>query len=62
MKDNQRESTIILSTATVRNIWVCCAKILCQAVFNTVCYYWWPHSQGQVGKEMTYHRLLQRTA
>ena len=63
MNDNQRESTIILSTATIRDVLVCCAKIsLCQAVLNTVCYYWWPHSQGQVGKEITYHRLLQRTA
>lgn len=63
MNDNQKDATIILSTATIRDVLVCCAKIsLCQAVFHTVCYYWWPHGQGQVGKEMAYHRLLQRTA
>lgn len=28
-------------------------------LFSTVYYYWWLQSQGHVGKEMIYHKLLQ---
>lgn len=63
MNDKQKDATIILSTATIRYILVCGAEIsLCRAIFHTVWYYLWPHGQGQVEKEVTYHRLLQRTA